>query len=169
MLELEERRIMCACEPCIAMKAGMGHYRVVGARVLWLEDFACTDELWAAFQLPINLAFFFHSTASGSVIALYPSPAGATESELHLDSWEALCDANPVLRELTPDAEALVVNRMAGEHQYAVVPIDECYRLVGLIKSTWTGISGGSAIEDAVPGFFAHIRRRADHYERRGA
>jgi hypothetical protein len=169
MLELEERSILCACEPCIAMKAGMGHYRVVGSRVLWLDDFDCSEELWSAFQLPINLAFFFHSSSAGKVIALYPSPAGATESELHLESWQALCEANPVLSDLTPDAEALVVNRMSDEHQHAVVPIDECYRLVGLIKSTWTGISGGTAIQDAVPGFFAHVYRRAVQYERRGA
>jgi hypothetical protein len=95
------------------------------------------------------------------VVAFYPSPAGATESELTLEAWEALVAANPVLEELDADAEALVVNRMSDPPQYAIVPIDQCYGLVGLIKSRWEGISGGSAIETAVPEFFAGLRDRA--------
>ena len=35
---------------------------------------------------------------------------------------------------LEPDAEALIVNRMAEPPEHAIAPIDECYRLVGLIK-----------------------------------
>lgn len=162
LLELGERRILCACEPCIAMRSGMENYCPVGTRYLWLDDFEFPDELWAAFQLPIGLAFFFRSTGVDAVVALYPSPAGATESELHLESWEKLQGLNPILDNLEADAEALVVNRMGdGEPEHAVVPIDECYRLVGLIKSTWEGISGGPAIENAVPKFFEYVRHKA--------
>lgn len=161
LLELDERRILCACEPCIAVKSGMDSYCPVATRTLWLDDFVFPDELWAAFQLPVGLAFFLRSTGTNSIVALYPSPAGATECELHLDSWEKLVAANPILRDLEADAEALVVNRISDPPQHAIVPIDECYRLVGLIKSTWQGISGGSAIEDAVPKFFDYVRNKA--------
>jgi hypothetical protein len=161
LLELNERRILCACEPCLAMKSGMENYCPVSTRTLWLDDFVFPDELWSAFQLPVGLAFFMRSTGTNSVVALYPSPAGATECELHLESWDKLVEMNPILLDLEADAEALVVNRMVGAHQHAIVPIDECYRLVGLIKSTWQGISGGSAIEDAVPKFFDYVRDKA--------
>jgi hypothetical protein len=161
LLELNERRILCACEPCIAMKAGLDSYCPVGTRVLWLDDFQFSDELWAAFQLPVGLAFFLRSTGTNTVVALYPSPAGATECELHLESWQKLVELNPILNDLEADGEALVVNRMSGEHQHAIVPIDECYRLVGLIKSTWEGISGGDAISNAVPKFFTYVRHKA--------
>jgi hypothetical protein len=161
LLELGERRILCACEPCIAMRSGVDNYCPVGTRTLWLDDFDFPDELWAAFQLPIGLAFFLRSTGTNTVVALYPSPAGATESELHLESWEALVARNPILQQLDSDGEALVVNRMTDPPEHAIVPIDECYRLVGLIKSNWTGISGGNAISDAVPLFFQHVRRKA--------
>ena len=127
----------------MAMKAGIDDYRPVGNRVMSLEEFNFSDELWAAFQLPVGLAFFFRSSGTGGVVALYPPPAGATESELHLESWEALAEANPILATLESDAEALVVNRMSEPHEHAIVPIDDCYRLVGLIKSTWTGDLGG--------------------------
>lgn len=161
LLELEERRILCACEPCLAMKSGLDSYCPVSTRTLWLDDFVFPDELWAAFQLPVGLAFFMRSTGTNTVVALYPSPAGATECELHLESWDKLVELNPILKDLEADAEALVVNRMVGAHQHAIVPIDECYRLVGLIKSTWEGISGGNAISDAVPKFFDYVRHKA--------
>src|ERR1044072_275960 len=161
LLELEERRILCACEPCIAMRSGVDNYCPVGTRTVWLDDIDFPDALWSAFQLPIGLAFFLRSSGTGTVVALYPSPAGATESELHLESWNALVERNPILEELHTDGEAFVVNRMTEPAERAIVPIDECYRLVGLIKANWTGISGGNAISDAVPKFFNHIRRKA--------
>ena len=161
MLHLVDRRIICTCEACWALYSGNAEYRPTGMRTVWLDEFQCSQETWAAFQIPIGLAFFMRSTVTESVVAFYPSPAGATESELTLEAWEALVAANPALEQLESDAEALVVNRMSDPAQYAIVPIDQCYGLVGLIKSRWEGISGGSAIEEAVPEFFATLRSRA--------
>ena len=106
------------------------------------------DEVWAAFQIPIGLAFLMRSSVTGGVVALYPSPAGATESELELTAWDALCAANPVLDRLEPDAEALIVDRTSREHRYAIVRIDRCYALVGLVKERWSGITGGPGVGD---------------------
>ena len=69
--------------------------------------------------------------------------------------------ANLILEQLEPDAEALIVNRLSDPAQYAIAPIDVCYALVGLIKSRWKGISGGDALEGAVAEFFEAIRARA--------
>jgi uncharacterized protein DUF5947 len=157
LLDVGERRILCACEPCIAMRSGEGDLRPTGTRTLRLDGFDLPDELWAAFQIPIGLAFFFLSEAVGGVVALYPSPAGATESELYLDAWNELVAANPVLADLEPEVEALVVNRIADPHLFAIVPIDRCYELVGMIKATWEGISGGDAVANAVEAFFARL------------
>jgi len=161
MLHLVERRIVCTCEACWALYSGNAEYRPTGMRTVWLDGFQCSAETWAAFQIPIGLAFFMRSTVTDSVVAFYPSPAGATESELSLEAWDALVRANPVLEQLESDSEALVVNRMSDPAQYAIVPIDQCYGLVGLIKSRWEGISGGNAIADAVPEFFDALRARA--------
>ena len=62
---------------------------------------------------------------------------------------------------LEPDAEALIVNRMADPPEHAIAPIDECYRLVGMIKLEWDGISGGAGVERAIEAFFAELRERA--------
>ena len=161
LLHVEERQIVCTCETCRALFAGDGPYRPTGSRTIWLEGLDLPDELWASFRIPIGLAFFFDSSAAGGVVAFYPSPAGTTECELDLGPWEALAAANPVLEGLETDAEALVVNRLAGARQHAIVPIDECYRLVGLVRVNWEGISGGPGIETAVAGFFAELEERA--------
>jgi Fe-S cluster biogenesis protein NfuA len=161
LLHLEERRILCVCNSCLALRSGEATYRPTGTRTVWLEDFALDDETWSALGIPIGLACFLNSGSTDAIAALYPSPAGATECELPLDAWERLEAANPVLKDLEPDAEALIVNRMADPPQHAILPIDECYRLIGLIKSNWEGISGGAAIESAMPEFFAELRERA--------
>jgi hypothetical protein len=57
--------------------------------------------------------------------------------------------------------EALIVDRTSEPSRYAIAPIDECYRLVGMVKANWEGISGGDAIERTVPGFFDELRERA--------
>jgi hypothetical protein len=58
------------------------------------------------------MAFLFHSTPERRPVALYPGPAGATESLLSLDAWEQLVASNPALADLEPDVEALLVNRI---------------------------------------------------------
>jgi hypothetical protein len=95
------------------------------------------------------------------VTAFYPSPAGATESELDLAAWSELVAANPVLDTLEADAEALIVNRLADPPQFAIAPIDRCYALVGLVKLRWEGINGGRGLKDAIAGFFAALREDA--------
>jgi hypothetical protein len=157
LLHVVERRIVCACEPCIAMRSGEGDLRPTGTRAIVLDAFKLDDELWARFQIPIGLAFFMLSDVAGGVTALYPSPAGVTESELYLEAWNELLAANPVLADLEPEVEALIVNRLADPPVHAIVPIDRCYELVGMIKSTWEGISGGNAVENAVGAFFARL------------
>ena len=95
------------------------------------------------------------------MVALYPSPAGATESELDLHGFGELSTLNPLLAELEADAEALVVNRLSEPPQYAIVPIDQCYMLVGMIRAGWEGISGGDAVERAVTAFFDGLQEKA--------
>jgi len=160
LLHLDERRIVCVCETCWSMRSGDPEFRPCGARSLILEDFVMSDHVWNAFQVPVGLAFLLRSSVSKSVIAMYPSPAGATESELEMAAWDALCEANPTL-ELEPDAEALIVNRTTRDHQYAIVPTDQCYKLVGMIKSQWEGITGGQGVDRAIAEFFDGLRARA--------
>jgi hypothetical protein len=159
LLHVEDRRIVCVCEPCRVLLAGEGPWRTTGTRVLWLADLELPDTLWARFQIPIGLAFFLVS--DGRPASFYPSPAGPTECELDLEAWDELVAANPVLAGLEPEGEALVVNRLSEPPQHVLVPVDEAYRLVGTVKLAWEGISGGEQVRAAIEDFFAGLRETA--------
>jgi Fe-S cluster biogenesis protein NfuA/nitrite reductase/ring-hydroxylating ferredoxin subunit len=158
LLHLVERRIVCVCETCWSLRSGDPEFRPPGARSLMLEDFTMSDAVWSEFQIPVGLSFLLRSSVTGGVVAMYPSPAGATESELDLSAWDSLVAANPSLEHLEPDAEALIVDRTGDEHRFAIVPVDQSYRLVGLIKSRWEGITGGRGVDEAIDEFFAGLR-----------
>ena len=160
LIHLDERRLLCACETCWSVRSGEPAFRPAGVRTEWLEGFDLPDEAWASFGIPIGLAFFMITGEPERVVAFYPSPAGATESEIEPGSWDRLVALNPALGRLEPDSEALIVNRMNDRHAHAIAPIDECYRLVGMIKSEWEGISGGEGPELAIERFFAELRVR---------
>lgn len=160
LLQLSERSILCACEVCIAERSADAEFRPSGQRIVWLDELNMADELWARLGIPIGLAFFTINGDTAETVAFYPSPAGSTECELDMDAWSELCDANPEL-ELEPDAEALIINRMADPPIHVIVPIDECYAMVGAIKMSWEGISGGAQVDAAIASFFERLRARS--------
>ena len=92
--------------------------------------------------------------------AFYPSPAGATESLLPLDTWNILVDRNPELKQMRADVEALLANRVR-EPEYYILPIDLCFELVGLIRINWRGFSGGEEAWKEVEAFFARLKSSA--------
>ncbi|HEX5270154.1 MAG TPA: DUF5947 family protein, partial [Gemmataceae bacterium] len=163
--EVASRRLACACDACAVLftDRAAARYRRVPRRAALLPDFRLSDVAWESLGLPINLAFFLHSTPAGRVVAFYPSPGGAAESLITLDAWQALVDDNPVLRKFEPDVEALLVNRVGTARECYRVGIDRCYELVGLIRKNWRGFSGGQAVWDEAARFFAGLKERSGH------
>ena len=66
-------------------------------RYLAFPDFELSPAQWDSLQIPVSVAFFFLNSSLGRVAAFYPGPAGATESELPLDTWAEVVAANPQL------------------------------------------------------------------------
>jgi len=165
LLDLRDRELMCSCRACALLfdrdAAGAGHYRLIGDRRLRVDDLALDDAMWEELRLPVDMAFFFHHSGEGRVMAYYPSPMGPTESLLELGAWRELEAANPILRTLKPDVEALLVNRVRGTRRHWIVPIDECYGLVGLIRTSWRGFTGGAEVWTGIAERFEELDRRA--------
>jgi hypothetical protein len=165
MLDLRNRELMCACQACKILfdsgAAGGGHFRLVPDRRRRFTEFELDDVTWEELRIPVDMAFFFHHSAEERVVAYYPSPAGPTESLLELDAWAQLERANPALRELEADVEALLVNRSRGARQYFLVPIEDCYALVGLIRTRWRGLTGGSEVWEEIERFFESLAGRS--------
>jgi hypothetical protein len=165
VLDLRGRELLCVCRACAILfdrrAAGGGKMRLVGDRRLRLEDFELDDAMWADLRLPVDLAFFFHSSPDERVMAFYPSPMGPTESLLALEAWQQLEAANPVLTTLAPDVEALLVYRVRGARRHWIVPIDDCYALVGLIRTAWRGLTGGSEVWRQIAAALDDLDRRS--------
>jgi hypothetical protein len=165
LLEVSTREMMCVCRPCSILfdreAASEGRYRLLPDRHLFLEDFEMSDAQWESLRVPVDMAFFFYSTPAERVVAFYPSPMGPTESLLKLGAWEELERRNPVLKEMERDVEALLVNRVRGAREHFLVPMDECYSLVGLIRMRWRGLSGGREVWEEIARFFEQLRERS--------
>jgi hypothetical protein len=168
LVEPANRKLICACEACAILFEGQSstRYKRVPREVRYLQDFQLTDAQWDGLMVPIEMAFFFKSSPVGKMIALYPSPAGPTESLLSLDTWSDIVHMNPVLSEMQDDVSALLVNRVghvrgASPAEYYLVPIDECYKLVGLIRTHWRGFSGGTEVWREIGAFFTSLKKRA--------
>jgi hypothetical protein len=166
LIEPQQRKLLCACDACALLFASQEgtKYRRVPRDARYLPDFRMSDDQWNALMIPIEMAFFFRSSSQGRVIALYPSPAGATESLLELEMWEDVEKENPALAQMSPDVEALLANRVGVARgvpsAYYIVPIDECYKLVGLIRMHWRGLSGGTEVWREINGYFSALRKK---------
>ena len=170
LLEPLSRKLVCACDACAILFNAQGQtkYKRVPRRIRFLPGFRMTDSQWDGLMMPINMAFFFKSSPQDRVIALYPSPAGATESLLSFDTWDDIERDNPPLLEMEADVEALLVNRIGhsrgfSQPEYYIVPIDECFKLVGLIRSRWQGLSGGTEVWREIGQFFNTLKSRSPH------
>ncbi len=169
LIEPEQRHLVCVCEACAVLfdTEGETKYRRVPRRIRFLPVFHLSEAQWQSLQIPIQLVFIFQSSVAKQVIALYPSPAGPTESWLDPAAWEGLVAANPLLKKLQPDVEALLINRVreAGSaksaHAYFIAPIDECFKLTGLLRIHWRGLSGGTKVWEEIAQFFADLQTRA--------
>lgn len=169
LVERASRRILCACDACAMLFDGMekAKYKRVSRSAQYLRDFEMSDGQWENLTIPINLAFLFRSSLEERMLALYPSPAGAIESLLPLEAWTNIAENNPILHRMQPDVEALLVNRVGYAHglgnaEYYIAPIDECYKLVGLIRSNWKGLSGGTEVWEEVAQFFKELRSKSE-------
>jgi hypothetical protein len=135
LIEPAVRQLRCACQACAILfdHDGDAKYRRVPRDARYLPDFRLTDIQWNALGIPI-------------------------ESLLDLDSWGEIVADNPVLQKMQPDAEALLVNRVRTTREHFLAPIDECYKLVGLVRLHWRGFSGGTKVWEEIDRFFSELK-----------
>jgi hypothetical protein len=163
LLDPKKRQIVCSCDGCAVLFCAQSeaHYRRIPRRIRTLSDFQMAELQWEALMIPINLAFFYRESATDKMVAMYPSPAGAIESLLSLDAWNEIAMKHPALQTLEPDVETFLVNRVSPPAQHYIVPIDECFRLVGLIRLHWRGLSGGAEVWQEINRFFGDLKLRS--------
>ena len=168
------RQLMCVCRACYLLFTDNHadlRYRAVPDRYLAFDGFALDRRAWEALQIPVGVAFFFTNSALERTVAFYPGPAGATESQLDMDAWNAIRGADSRVGLLVDDVEALLVrvpeartgsaDAESCEPQTYLVPIDACYEFVGRLRMLWRGFDGGQEARAFIDSFFSDIQARA--------
>ncbi|MEU4098651.1 DUF5947 family protein [Streptomyces sp. NPDC026673] len=183
LVDTGKRALACACVPCALLferpGAGGGRFASVPDRVL--SDPASVPEAtaWQRLRIPVAVAFFFHNSALDRPVVLYPSPAGATESEVDPGTWKDVFGDSPLAGALRPDVEALLIRRDTGgdaeqrgdpdqRGECFLVPVDRAYELVGRLRLNWQGFDGGSGARAELAAFFDDVRQRAVAVPREG-
>ena len=181
--DLDSATLMCACRACYLLfthsgagqtweqdlqpererRIGRARYRSIPDRYRTDPAHPLTQAEWDALEIPVGLAFFLRSSASGETTAFYPSPAGATECRLDLEAWGRIIEGHPLVSAAEPDVEAILISR--GERdQPAVetflVPVDACYELAGRMRLEWHGFDGGAEARQSIAAFLGRVRER---------
>ena len=159
LLETAVAEVRCVCRPCSVLfadgGAGEGRYKLVPRRRVRLPP---VDT--GLLGVPVGLVFFV-PRSDGTVTAQGPSPAGAMRWEVDAAAWRRLAERCPPLASVTLDVEALLVNTVRGLDEHWIVPVDDCYRMVALVRREWRGLSGGGRVWPAVEEFFAALTERS--------
>ncbi|MEU6091484.1 DUF5947 family protein [Streptomyces sp. NPDC047085] len=156
LYDTTDEEVRCVCRPCSVLFAddAAGRYRLVPRRRLRLPP---VDT--AVLGVPVGLVFFVPRT-DGTVTAQGPSPAGAMRWEVDAAAWRRLAGTCPPLASVAPEVEALLVNTVRGMDEHWIVPVDDCFRMVALVRREWRGLSGGGRVWPAVERFFAELTER---------
>jgi hypothetical protein len=148
VVEVAGGKLLCACAGCATvLDQPTGKFRRVRDRVVRLADFRPEPAL----DVPVGLAFFRNRPAG--VLVFYPSPLGAVESPVEPEAWAALVRRNPEVATMEAEVEALLVRK--GDA--AIVPLDRCFELIGLVRRDWRGFSGGDEVWRTVDRFFEEL------------
>lgn len=161
LLEKANRKLVCVCDACaILFSDPRQKYQRVPRRIKFLHEFRMSPPQWDALMIPIGVAFLFQNSTLNRAMALYPSPAGPVESLLTLHAWDEIVRDNPELRTLQTDVEGLLVYRVGTSREHFIIPIDECFKLIGLIRLRWKGFSGGKEMWQEIGKFLEHLKAR---------
>jgi hypothetical protein len=145
-------------------RIGRARYRSIPDRYRSDPGHPLTVAEWNALEIPVGLAFFLRSSASGDTTAFYPSPAGATECRLDLEAWGRIAADHPLVAAAAPDVEAVLISRgpldQDGVEEF-LVPIDACYELAGRMRLLWRGFDGGAEARQSIAEFLDRVRERS--------
>ncbi|MFE0464431.1 DUF5947 family protein [Kitasatospora sp. NPDC058965] len=170
LVDVEQRVLACSCPPCALLLdregAGAGRFRAVPQRYLTDSRAELGEALWTALGIPVGVAFLLRTGDPERLLAVYPGPAGPTESDPGPSGTQTLTAATGLAALLRPDTEALLLvrtdgDRPGGDRLCALVPVDAAYALVGRLRKHWRGFDGGPQARAQLAEFLGDLRARA--------
>jgi hypothetical protein len=167
LIEVAQRKLLCTCDACAILFSGQGvKFKRVPRRVRSLPGFQSERRRVERFDGSHQHGFLLPKQPGESRDRALSQPRGCDRIVLSLESWNDIVARNPILNEMESDVEGLLVNRLGYSRgyfaaEYYLLPIDECYKLVGLIRMHWKGLSGGTEVWKELGEFFAALKARS--------
>lgn len=162
LFETRSRTLCCVCRRCAQPSRFDTRWLPVPQRVRAAVGLEISEPHWRALGVPVELAFVGPALDADEAVAVYPGPAGATQTRVPLSAWQAIRTLHPALLDVNSGVEALLANRLDGVQRYYVAPIDVCYQLVGLVRAHFRGLHGGSGLRAELGRFFVALDARAE-------
>jgi hypothetical protein len=166
LLEVETGRLLCGCLACALLfdSAGETRFWRLPRGVRRVPELRFEPADWEALGIPIRLAFFVRGAPNetGAAKAVFPSPAGPVTSSLSTEQLALLEERHGAFGALQPGVEALLVAELATCAGAFRLPIDACFRLVGLVRQKWRGLAGGAELESELAEFVQALSRKAE-------
>ncbi len=160
VVDVIDRKLKCACRPCaLVFEQDKGRLRAVPTDVrIAAEPFDAAQR--DALRVPVGLAFFLRSSALARWVAIFPSPAGATEADVE-DDAACILEDSAFARTARDDVEAVMVRtNRDGRCDCFITPIDVCYECVASLRIHWKGIGGGDEAHQAIDEIVERLRAR---------
>lgn len=155
LLDTDDGNLLCVCYACSILfdraAASNGHFRLVPQRRVRMPEVSAAD-----LGVPVGLAFFVPQP-DGQVIAHFPSPLGVTTGTVEPQRWADAVAVCPLLDSIAVSVEALLTNYARNRKEAWLVPLDDCYRLLAVIRGTWSGMSGGDEVWTHIDDFFMQL------------
>ncbi|MGH9413873.1 MAG: DUF5947 family protein [Terriglobales bacterium] len=158
VITVDAGTVQCACIACALLFDREGQpLRRLPRDARFLAGFDLEPLEWAALAIPVKLAFLT------GLEAHYPSPGGLVTAAIEREVWDDIGSRHTELQSIRPGLEALLVNYLEQPHQLFIAPLDQCYRLAGLVRSAWTGFSGGPDVGRIIRAFCLELRGELVH------
>ena len=138
LFEVATQRVLFACNPCASRfeKRSGGPFKLIPRSTRQIEDFRMPEVPWQTYDLPGNVTFVFYCTAAAKLLSVCKVAAGTVDLTVPREVWKAIIEANPVLEEMRPDVEGLLIIHTGDSREYFIAPIDVCYNLIKTRPST---------------------------------
>lgn len=138
LFEVAIREVVTVCDDCALKYERLpgGPLKSIPRETRPLLDFRMPHSI-SAIQFKGNVTFLFYSTATAKIMSICPTANGPVESTVSREIWKQLIEANPVLQEMRPDVEALLMTGNEDLREFFVAPIDVCYDLVKMFRKDW--------------------------------
>ncbi|WP_053960305.1 DUF5947 family protein [Sulfobacillus thermosulfidooxidans] len=161
LLRLQTAQVVCACPHCALLfdAPGQNQYQTIPTRIKKLDRAILGQDFWDVMKVPVHLVGII-KRRGGQAEIFYPSPAGAVSGG-PISQGFLTPSLQQALGSVSDEVEVLLIADLAGMSEGFLIPLDRFYELIGLLRLSWQGLSGGNEVSRRIHQFFDQLAQQA--------